>query len=146
MKAVVQRVSRASVKVDEKVTGEIGPGLVAFVGFGRDDDEQSLQKMARKIANLRVFEDRTSGKMTLSVNDIAGGVLVVSNFTLYGDAMKGNRPNFSAAAPVDKAEKLYTRFLEILSPQAPNVQAGVFQAMMDVDVFNDGPVTIIIQT
>ena len=145
MRAVVQRVSRAEVRVAGAVTGRIGRGLVVLVGVGRDDSEAEAAWMLDKIAGLRIFAD-DAGKMNLSLEDIGGGLLVVSQFTLYGDTRKGRRPSFIDAAPPELASALYDRFVEIAKARGLEVGTGVFQAMMDVDLVNDGPVTLIIES
>ena len=145
MRAVVQRVSRAEVRVAGAVTGRIGRGLVVLLGVGRDDSEAEAAWMLDKIAGLRIFAD-DAGKMNLSLEDIGGGLLVVSQFTLYGDTRKGRRPSFIDAAPPELASALYDRFVEIAKARGLEVGTGVFQAMMDVDLVNDGPVTLIIES
>ncbi|MBK6427366.1 MAG: D-tyrosyl-tRNA(Tyr) deacylase [Blastocatellia bacterium] len=145
MRAVVQRVSRAEVRVAGEVTGRIGRGLVVLLGVGRDDSEAEAAWMLDKIAGLRIFAD-DAGKMNLSLEDIGGGLLVVSQFTLYGDTRKGRRPSFIDAAPPELASALYDRFVEIAKARGLEVGTGVFQAMMDVDLVNDGPVTLIIES
>lgn len=146
MRVLVQRVSRAAVRVREegkggRTTGEIGAGFVLLVGFTHDDDEARLAWMADKIIGLRVFGDR-EGKMNLALDDVGGGVLVVSQFTLYGDAEKGRRPSFIDAARPEAAERLYERFLAMLAERGVHVERGQFGAMMDVELVNDGPVTL----
>ncbi len=145
MRAVVQRVSRAEVRVAGAVTGRVGRGLVVLLGVGRDDSEAEAAWMLDKIAGLRIFAD-DAGKMNLSLEDIGGGLLVVSQFTLYGDTRKGRRPSFIDAAPPELASALYDRFVEIAKARGLDVGTGVFQAMMDVDLVNDGPVTLIIES
>jgi D-tyrosyl-tRNA(Tyr) deacylase len=145
VRAVVQRVSRAEVRVAGEVTGRIGRGLVVLLGVGRDDSEAEAAWMLDKIAGLRIFAD-DAGKMNLSLEDIGGGLLVVSQFTLYGDTRKGRRPSFIDAAPPELASALYDRFVEIAKARGLEVGTGVFQAMMDVDLVNDGPVTLIIES
>lgn len=144
MKAVVQRVSSASVSVAGSVVGAIDRGLVVLVGFGREDTEATVSWMARKIVSLRIFEDDT-GRMTLPLSAVDGRILVVSQFTLYGDCRKGARPSFDKSAPPEKARAWYERFLELTEAQAPGrVASGVFQEKMDVSLVNDGPVTLVI--
>lgn len=145
MRAVVQRVSRAEVRVAGEVTGRIGPGLVVLLGVGRDDTESEAAWMLDKIVGLRIFADE-AGKMNLSLEDIRGGLLVVSQFTLYGDTRKGRRPSFIDAAPPELAVALYEKFVELARARGLDVGTGVFQAMMDVDLVNDGPVTLIVES
>jgi D-tyrosyl-tRNA(Tyr) deacylase len=145
MKVVLQRVSRASVSIHGEVVGAIEGGLALLVGFTEGDGEETLRWMAEKILSLRVFSD-TDGKMNLSLEDVGGDVLVISQFTLYGDTRKGRRPSFVRAAPPDVAVPLYDRFLEILRESAPGrVQSGEFGAMMDVALVNAGPVTLVLE-
>jgi D-aminoacyl-tRNA deacylase len=145
MRIVLQRVSRAEVRIGGTVTGKIDAGLVLLVGFHRDDTQASLVWMAEKVLSLRLFGD-ADGKMNLGLTDIGGGILVVSQFTLYGDTRKGRRPSFIDAAPPDVAIPLYERFLAILRTDAPGaVETGQFGAMMEVDLVNDGPVTLILE-
>ncbi len=144
MRAVVQRVSRAAVTVDDREVARIGRGLAVLVGFMKSDDEDTLRWMARKILSLRLFED-DAGKMNLDLAAIGGDVLVVSQFTLYGDCNKGRRPSFDKSAPTELAADLYARFQEIVRQEAPGeVGSGVFQARMQVSLVNDGPVTLIV--
>ena len=145
MRAVVQRASRGRVVVDGAVSGEIGKGLVVLLGVARDDGEQDARLLADKVAGLRVFEDAL-GKMNLAVGEVGGGVLVVSQFTLLGDARKGNRPSFTDAAPPDAANALYERFCALLREKGLTVATGVFRAHMDVELVNDGPVTILLDS
>lgn len=144
MKAVVQRVTGASVSVDGRVVGRIGPGLLVLLGVAGDDTAAEVAWMKRKLLNLRIFED-DDGKMNRSVRDTGGGLLVVSQFTLYGDARKGNRPSFTAAAPPERAEDLYQRLVDQLRAEGVQVETGQFRAMMDVSLVNQGPVTIILE-
>ena len=145
MRAVVQRVSRARVTVNGEVTGEIAAGLVVLVGVGRDDTSDVALSMAEKIANLRIFED-DQGKMNRSLLEVNGSALVVSQFTLYGDARGQRRPSFIAAAPPEQAKKLYEEFSEALGRLGVIVATGVFQAMMSVELVNEGPVTILLDS
>ena len=145
MRVVVQRVSRARVTVDGKVTGEIGPGLVILLGVGRTDTSSVAISMSEKIANLRIFED-DERKMNRSLLDVKGSALVVSQFTLYGDARGQRRPSFIAAAPPELAKKLYEQFSEHLRSLGITVATGIFQAMMSVDLVNEGPVTILLDS
>jgi len=145
MRAVVQRVSRARVTVNGVVTGEISSGLVVLIGVGRDDTSAVACAMAQKVANLRIFEDG-QGKMNRSLLDVNGSALVVSQFTLYGDARGQRRPSFIAAAPPEQAKKLYEEFSEGLRRLGVIVATGVFQAMMSVELVNEGPVTILLDS
>ena len=142
MKFVAQRVSQASLTVDAKPVSDIGRGLVVYFGVKTGDTEQQVVKCAEKIAHLRVFED-DAGKMNLSVKDVGGEVLFVSQFTLYGDARKGNRPSFIEAERPERADKLYLYAADKLREQGISVKLGVFGAHMVIDQINDGPVTII---
>lgn len=146
MRVVLQRVTSARVTVEERVTGEIGGGLLLLVGFRPGDDEGALTWMADKVVGLRIFGDG-EGKMNLSVQEVGGDVLVVSQFTLYGDTRKGRRPSFIEAAPPSEAIPLYRRFLDILRERLPaaRVEEGEFGAMMSVALVNDGPVTLILE-
>jgi len=144
MRAVVQRVKEASVSVEGEVVGEIGRGLVVLVGVRQGDTEAEAAYLAQKIANLRIFPDR-AGKFNLSALDVGGEVLVVSQFTLYADTRKGRRPSFVDAAPPEVAEPLVERFVELLRQTGLRVETGQFQAKMLVKIFNDGPVTIILE-
>ncbi len=143
MRAVVQRVTHASVTVDNAIAGEIGPGLLVLLAAGRDDTEAEARWLAHKTANLRIFSD-VEGKMNLSVQAIGGSVLVVSQFTLYGDIRRGFRPSFVKAAPPDVAEALVAVFVDALRAADIPVATGVFRAHMHVSLVNDGPVTIIL--
>lgn len=145
MRAVVQRVSRAAVRVEEKITGEVARGLLVLLGVGREDGEADAHWMADKVAQLRVFEDE-EGKMNRSVADVGGGVVVVSQFTLFGDARKGNRPGFTDAAPPEAANALYERTCALLRQRGLPVGTGVFRAHMDVELVNDGPITILLDS
>lgn len=146
MRAVVQRVSRAEVRVDQKVVGSIQKGILVLLGIGQDDGENDIQWLADKVMNLRIFEDE-NGKMNLSVLDVKGQVLVVSQFTLYGDCRKGKRPSYSSAAVPAEAEKMYNAFVETIeSRYGIKVETGVFQAMMEVELVNDGPVTLLLDS
>ncbi len=144
MRAVVQRVSKASVSVDGEVVGTIGPGLVVFVGVTHDDGDKEARFLAGKIAHLRIFAD-DEGKFNRSALDVGGEALVVSQFTVYGDARKGRRPNFGQAAPPETAEPLIERLVFFLQEEGLRIETGVFGAMMMVETHNDGPVTIIIE-
>ena len=145
MRSVVQRVSRARVTVDGSVTGEIADGLMILLGVGRDDTSAVAVSMAEKIANLRIFED-DERKMNRSLLDVKGSALVVSQFTLYGDARGQRRPSFVAAAPSDHAKNLYEEFAEALRRLGVTVATGVFGAMMSVELVNEGPVTILLDS
>ena len=145
MRAVVQRVSRCRVTVNGKTTGEIGPGLLVLLGVGKTDNEAAADYLAEKILGLRVFEDE-AGKMNLSVQDKQREVLVVSQFTLYGDVRRGKRPSFDAAARPEDANKLYEYFVEKIRNAGVRCETGQFQAMMDVELVNQGPVTILLDS
>ena len=145
MKAVLQRVSRAKVSVDGKVTGEIGTGILLLLGVGLGDTESDAQYLVEKAINLRIFPD-DEGKMNRSLLDIHGDLLVVSQFTLFGDTRKGRRPSFIDAAPPIEAERLYEHFLSEARRHVSKVETGRFQAMMDVELVNDGPVTLILES
>ena len=145
MRAVVQRVSRAQVTVNGEIAGTIGLGLLVLLGVGRDDTETDAMYLAEKIAGLRVFED-AEGKMNRSVQDVGGSVLAVSQFTLYGDVRRGKRPSFDAAAPAEKARNLYELFVANLQAAGVRCETGRFQATMQVELVNDGPVTILLDS
>ncbi len=145
VRAVVQRVSRARVRVAGAVTGEIGRGLLVLLGVGREDGEADARALADKVAALRIFED-AAGKMNLAVGEVGGGVLVVSQFTLLGDVRKGNRPSFTEAAPPEAANALYERFCALVREKGLPVATGVFRAEMAVELVNEGPVTILLDT
>lgn len=144
MRIVLQRVSRARVTVDGRVTGEIGRGLLLLAGFTGGDTDEALAWMVKKVVQLRIFPDE-EGKMNRSVEEAGGAVLVVSQFTLYGDARKGNRPSFIDAARPEVAIPLYERFVALLRETGRPVATGEFGAMMDVELVNDGPVTLILE-
>jgi len=148
VRVVLQRVKRAEVRVDSRVTGKIGPGFLVLAGFAPTDTEAQLGWMAEKILGLRVFADE-QGKMNRDLAETKGSLLVVSQFTLYGDASKGRRPSFIGAAPPDVAVRLYERFVGLLREQGARsnipVETGEFGAMMDVELVNDGPVTLILE-
>lgn len=145
MRIVVQKVKRGSVTVEGKVTGAIGQGYVLLVGFTHDDTVEDLTWMVDKVINLRVFED-VAGKMNLSLLDVGGEILSVSQFTLYGDARKGRRPGFTDAARPEVATPLYDQFNQLLRDQGVTVGTGIFGASMEVEIINDGPVTILLDT
>ncbi len=145
MRAVVQRVTRASVSVDGREVGSIGQGLLVLLGVGAGDGPEDVEYMVRKVLGLRIFRDE-SGQMNLSLLDVQGALLVVSQFTLYGDARKGRRPSFASAAPPDVARQLYESFVERARAHGVPTETGVFAAMMDVSLVNDGPVTILLDS
>jgi D-tyrosyl-tRNA(Tyr) deacylase len=145
VRAVVQRVGEASVRVAGEVVGSIGPGLVVLLGVGADDTEADADHLADKVLNLRVFPDE-AGQMNRSVLDVSGGLLVVSQFTLLGDARRGRRPSYIQAAPPEEADRLYQYFVSRLRPSGLPVATGVFRAMMDVALVNQGPVTILLDS
>jgi D-tyrosyl-tRNA(Tyr) deacylase len=145
MRAVIQRVSGASVTVDGSVVGKIGHGLLVLLGIATNDDEAAADYLAGKVAGLRVFEDE-NGNMNLALADVGGEVLVVSQFTLYGDMRRGKRPSFDRAARPEEAKRLYEYFVSRIRAAGLKCETGVFQAMMDVELVNDGPVTILIDS
>jgi D-tyrosyl-tRNA(Tyr) deacylase len=145
MRAVVQRVSRAQVAVKGEIAGKIGLGLLVLLGVGRDDTEADATYLAEKIAGLRVFED-DQGKMNRSLQEVEGSVLAVSQFTLYGDVRRGKRPSFDAAAPPEKARQLYEFFVEQIRAAGLRCETGRFQEMMHVELVNEGPVTILLDS
>jgi D-tyrosyl-tRNA(Tyr) deacylase len=145
MRAVIQRVSKASVAVDSDTVGEIGPGIVVLLGVSVDDTESNAEKMIEKVLNLRVFNDE-EGKMNLSCLDVGGDALVISQFTLYGDCRKGRRPSYVRAAGPDKARYLYEYFVSKMTGYPLRVRTGVFGAMMTVELANEGPVTLVVET
>ncbi len=144
MKIVLQRVSSGNVTVDSKIVGEISKGYVLLFGVGNSDSEKNADFLSEKILNLRVFEDE-SKKMNLSINDIKGEILVISQFTLYGDTKKGRRPNFIDAAPPEVAENLYNYFVNKLKESNLKIATGIFRADMKLQINNDGPVTFILE-
>ena len=145
MRAVVQRVSRAQVRVGGDPKGAVGRGMVVLLGVGRNDSAEAAAYLAEKVANLRIFEDE-QGKMNRSLVETGGEALVISQFTLYGDARKGRRPGFDQAAPPEQAEPLYEQFVRELIARGIRVSTGVFQAQMQVELVNDGPVTILLDS
>jgi D-aminoacyl-tRNA deacylase len=144
VRAVVQRVAEARVRIGDEIAGEIGPGLCVLLGVARDDDEARAERLAGRVARLRIFEN-DEGRFDRSVLDTGGSVLVVSNFTLIADSAKGNRPSFSEAAPPEQADPLYERFCEALRELDVAVETGVFGAGMRIQLVNDGPVTILLE-
>ncbi|GAK60861.1 D-tyrosyl-tRNA(Tyr) deacylase [Candidatus Vecturithrix granuli] len=144
MRMVIQRVTEASVTVNDQVIGQIGKGIAVLLGVAKGDTEKEADYLAQKLINLRIFED-DAGKMNRSVQEIGGEVLVVSQFTLLGDCRKGRRPGFSNAAPPEEADRLYLYFVEQLRTQGLHIETGQFQAMMLVKIYNDGPVTFVIE-
>jgi D-tyrosyl-tRNA(Tyr) deacylase len=145
MKALVQRVSRASVSVNDKIVGKIGPGLVVFLGVAQGDSKEDATYLANKVVNLRIFADEAS-KFALSALDTRGDILIVSQFTLLADTHKGRRPDFTEAAPPDLAKELYESFVEQVRSTGLKVETGLFQEHMLVEIYNDGPVTILLES
>ncbi|GAB6191381.1 D-aminoacyl-tRNA deacylase [Desulfocastanea catecholica] len=145
MRAVIQRVRRASVTIDGSIHGEIGRGMVVLLGIHGNDTLTDLQWLAEKVVNLRIFDD-AQGKMNLSLAEIDGAMLIISQFTLYGDCRKGRRPGFSSAAPPEIAEPLYHRFIAEIKNKQVKVASGIFQAAMDVELVNEGPVTLLLDS
>lgn len=145
MRAIVQRVIRASVSIRGEAVASIGPGMLVLLGAAVDDTEAEAKWLADKISGLRIFSDE-SGKMNLDISQIQGEILVVSQFTLYGDCRKGKRPSYSHAASAESAQELYSEFVSILERTGIPVKQGVFGAMMEVELLNDGPVTLIVET
>jgi D-tyrosyl-tRNA(Tyr) deacylase len=145
MRGVIQRVSRGRVPVDGETVGEIGKGLVVLLGIGLDDNQQDVEYLVEKIVNLRIFED-DEGKLNKSLLDISGELMVISQFTLYGDCRKGRRPSFIQAASPDKAEELYGIFIKKALQYGIRVETGQFQKEMLVEIYNDGPVTILLDS
>lgn len=145
MRAVIQRVSRAKVTVEGRTSGEIGTGLLVLLGVGGEDDESDAAYLAEKTAGLRIFEDE-AGKMNRSLVEIGGAALVVSQFTLFGDVRRGRRPSFDDATPPGLADKLYRQYTEQLRARGVPVETGIFQAMMKVELANEGPVTILLDS
>lgn len=143
MKLLIQRVKSASVRVDKEIVGSINKGLLVFLGVGQSDEKEEVEKNVAKVLKLRIFQD-DQGKTNLSVKDIGGQVLVVSQFTLYADCKKGNRPSFTKGGDPQKAEALYEYFKSLIKKDLGTVEAGVFGAHMDVELINDGPFTIIL--
>ena len=144
MRVLAQRVKSGAVRIEGKAVAGIGPGLVLFIGVAKGDTEQAAEKLARKTAALRIFAD-AAGKLNLSLKDIGGEALAVSQFTLYADTSRGNRPGFEPAAPPELADKIYEHFVRALKEQGISVQTGVFKAHMLVSIENDGPVTLMLE-
>jgi len=145
MRAVIQRVKEAKVEVNGDIIGKIGEGFLVLLGVGKDDTEEDVRYLADKVLGLRIFEDE-AGKMNLSITDVKGEILAVSQFTLYGDSRKGRRPSFDEAAPPDVAERLYELFVEEIRKSGIKVETGKFRALMDVHLVNSGPVTILLDS
>ncbi len=144
MRAVVQRVSRAAVRVENAVIGSIGGGFLVLLGIGEEDTREDVDRIVKKLAGLRIFADQ-EGKTNLSLKDVGGELLVISQFTLYADCRKGNRPSFVHAAKPEMAEALYEYFVEVCRSYIPKVETGAFGAHMEVDLVNDGPFTILLE-
>jgi len=144
VKALIQRVKKASVSIEGELFSEIGFGMLIFLGVEKTDEIENAQKLADKLVNLRIFDDE-NGKMNRSLVDVGGEILVVSQFTLMGDCKKGTRPSFDKAAPQEKAKKLYEDFVNIIEKSNLTVKTGKFQAMMDISLINDGPVTLLVE-
>jgi len=145
LRLVVQRVKQASVRIQNKTVGEIGPGLLIFLGVGQDDTEEDVGYLVEKVLHLRIFADN-QGRLNLSLTDIHGSLMIVSQFTLWGDCRKGRRPSFSHSAPPEKAEPLYRLFIQKATEAGLTVAAGRFQEMMEVYLINDGPVTLLLDS
>ncbi len=145
MRAVVQRVKEAKIEVDNQIVGSISKGLLVYLGVGKDDNEKDVEFIADKLVNLRIFADENE-KMNLSVLDVGGAILLVSQFTLYGDCRKGRRPGFDLAGGPETAEKLYEKTIEAIRQKGVTVETGVFAAHMDVTSINDGPVTFLLDS
>jgi D-tyrosyl-tRNA(Tyr) deacylase len=145
MRAVLQRVTRASVTIEDETVGEIGPGLVVLLGVTHDDVDRDVEYLVEKITSLRIFEDE-AGHMNLSLAETGGALLIVSQFTLFGDSRRGRRPSFSSAAPPEIAQSLYDKFVELARKRVSHVATGKFGSMMKVELVNDGPVTILLDS
>lgn len=145
MKILLQRITKADVKINEEIIGKAGKGLLLLVGFSKDDDDNDIAYLVEKTLNLRIFENE-SGKMNLSLLDINGDILSVSQFTLYADTKKGRRPSFTQAAEADKANKLYEKFNQEIKKSGLNIETGIFGGDMKVSLINDGPVTILLDS
>lgn len=145
MRFVIQRVERASVTIDHEIKGSIEKGFLVLIGIGMGDDEQVADKLIKKLVNMRIFED-DEGKTNLALSDVGGGLLLVSQFTLYADCRKGNRPSFTGAAKPDEAERLYDYIVQKCREKIPVVEQGEFGADMKIDLLNDGPFTIILDS
>ena len=145
MRAVVQRVKRAAIRVDGVSVASIGPGLLVFIGIGDNDSARDIEYIVDKTVNLRVFED-TQGRMNLSARDLNKDILLVSQFTLYGDVRRGRRPSFTKAMPPDAARTMFDQVVQAFRAAHPRCETGVFQAMMDVELVNDGPVTVLLDS
>ncbi|ADY56397.1 D-tyrosyl-tRNA(Tyr) deacylase [Syntrophobotulus glycolicus DSM 8271] len=145
MRAVVQRVKKASVRVNHEIISQIGRGVLVLIGIGRNEQEEDIDWMTEKISGLRIFEDE-QGKMNLSVMDIGGEILIVSQFTLFGDCRRGKRPSFSEACPPQEAKPIYDRLLKRFEEKGIAVSTGIFQAEMDLDLINWGPVTLLLDS
>ncbi len=144
MKALIQRVKRASVTIEGNLYSQIGAGILVFLGIEKGDEVDNAKLLSQKLVNLRIFEDENE-KMNLSLKDVSGEMLIVSQFTLCGDCKKGTRPSFDKSAPPDIAEKLYEQFVEFVKESGIPVKTGKFRAMMDVELINDGPVTFLVE-
>lgn len=144
MKALIQRVNNASVTIDSELYSSIGAGMLIFLGVEKTDELENAQKLAQKLINLRVFDDE-NGKMNKSVLDVQGEILVISQFTLVGDCKKGTRPSFDKSAPIEKAKQLYEDFVKLISEFGLVTKSGKFQAMMDISLTNQGPVTFLVE-
>ena len=145
MRVCLQRVKQASVTVERELVGEIGPGMLVLVGIGQEDGEEEVVQMVEKLVGLRIFQD-DQGKMNRSLLEVQGEMLVVSQFTLWGDCRKGRRPSFTSAAEPELAERLYERFVELVAGQGVRVATGQFAAQMEVALVNDGPVTLVLES
>ncbi len=145
MRAVIQRVDEASVSVDGQVVAKIGRGLLALVGVENSDTGEDLSFLKRKIVNLRMFDDE-AGRLNLAVREVGGSILLVSQFTLHGDTRRGNRPDFTRAAPAERARELYNQLVNDIRAEGIPVECGIFQAMMKIQLINDGPVTLIVDS